>query len=68
MFLLMIQNTQGLKIYEKKVRIAMVLAGVGDASVREDEGVVLRAQGEMDELSKGEKTCYTQLQQTVIQR
>ena len=33
----------------------MVLAGVGDASVREDEGVVLRAQGEMDELSKGEK-------------
>ena len=33
----------------------MVLAGVGDAPVREDEGVVLRAQGEMDELSKGEK-------------
>jgi hypothetical protein len=68
MFLLKIQNTRVLKIYDETVRVAMVLAGVSDASVREDEGVVLRPSRKMDELSKGEKICYTQLQQTVMQR
>ena len=49
MFLLKIQNIRVLKIYDKTVRVAMVLAGVGDASVREDEGVVPRPSREMDE-------------------
>ena len=55
MFLLRIQNTRVLKIYDETFRAAMVLAGGADAPLQEDEGVVLRAQGEMDELSKGEK-------------
>ena len=49
MFLLKIQNTRVLKIYDKTVRVAMVLAGGVDASVREDEGVVLRTSREVDE-------------------
>ena len=33
----------------------MVLAGGFDAPVQKDEGLVLRAQGEMDETCKGEE-------------
>jgi hypothetical protein len=49
MFLLKIQNTRVLKIHDETVRIAMVLAGVSDASVREDEGAVPRPPRKMDE-------------------
>ena len=40
----------------------MVLAGGFDAPVQKDEGLVLRAQGEMDETYKGEK----EMSETII--
>ena len=51
MFLLKIQNTLVLKIYDKTVRVAVVLAGGSDAPLRKDEGLVLWASREMDEES-----------------
>ena len=49
MFLLKIQNTRVLKIYDETFRAAMVLAGGVDAPIQEDEGVVPRPPREMDE-------------------
>jgi len=49
MFLLKIQNTRVLKIYDKTVRVAMVLAGGAYAPLRHDEGLVPRTSREMDE-------------------